>query len=186
VALRRLRRAGPRVSPPGPIRIASPGRRGASGFGPTVGYAGFSSVLGRSHPNGTPLSSGEPEGRSRWQTSREPAGSRGPAGPIVRQSPGAPGGSVLRDGSSKAQEGTGREADPTAIGSVLWRGAAKPMRASARRTSVRAGTDPRGEQCPGAAGHRDLLVLRAEERDVRNGKRATAPKGVRLCEGETL
>jgi hypothetical protein len=30
------------------------------------------------------------------------------------------------------------------------------------------------------------LVLRAEERDVRNGKRARAPKGVRLREGEKL
>jgi hypothetical protein len=30
------------------------------------------------------------------------------------------------------------------------------------------------------------LVLRAEERDVKNGKRATAPKGVRLREGEKL
>jgi hypothetical protein len=47
-------------------------------------------------------------------------------------------------------------------------------------------TDPRGEESPEVAGHRDPLVLRAEERDVRNGMRATAPKGVRLCEGEKL
>jgi hypothetical protein len=39
------------MSPPGPIRVVSFGRRGVSGFGPAVGYAGFSSVLGRSHPN---------------------------------------------------------------------------------------------------------------------------------------
>ena len=47
-------------------------------------------------------------------------------------------------------------------------------------------TDPRGEESPEVAGHRDPLVLRAEERDVRNDKRATAPKGVRLREGEKL
>jgi hypothetical protein len=30
------------------------------------------------------------------------------------------------------------------------------------------------------------LVLRAEERDVRNGKRAQAPRGAQLREGEKL
>jgi len=47
-------------------------------------------------------------------------------------------------------------------------------------------TDPRREKSPEAAGHRDLLVLRAEECDVRNGTRVKASKGVRLCEGEKL
>ena len=47
-------------------------------------------------------------------------------------------------------------------------------------------TDPCGEQSPEAAGHRDPLVLRAEERDVRNSKREMALKGVRLREGEKL
>jgi hypothetical protein len=54
------------------------------------------------------------------------------------------------------------------------------------RASVRTGTDPRREQSPGAAGHHDLLVLRAGERDVRNGMRASAPQGVLLCAGEKL
>ena len=38
-----------------------------------------SSVLGRSNPNGTSLSSGELEDRSRWQTSRESVWSSDPA-----------------------------------------------------------------------------------------------------------
>jgi hypothetical protein len=54
------------------------------------------------------------------------------------------------------------------------------------RASVRDGTDPRREQGPEAAGHHDLLVLRAVGRDVRNGMRASAPRGVLLCEGEKL
>jgi hypothetical protein len=48
------------------------------------------------------------------------------------------------------------------------------------------GTGPRREQSPGAAGHRELLVLRARARDVRNGRRAQASKGVRLYGGEKL
>jgi hypothetical protein len=37
-----------------------------------------------------------------------------------------------------------------------------------------AGTDLCREQGPGAAGHRDLLVLRAGARDVKNGMRVQA------------
>jgi len=48
------------------------------------------------------------------------------------------------------------------------------------------GTDLRREESPGVAGHLELLVLRAGAWDVRNGKRAAAPKGVRLCAGEKL
>jgi hypothetical protein len=62
-----------------------------------------------------------------------------------------------------------------------------PKRASAfRRLRPVAGTDLRREQRPGAAGHRELLVLRARVRDARNGKRALASQGVRLCGGEKL
>lgn len=62
-----------------------------------------------------------------------------------------------------------------------------PKRASARwRLRPPAGTDPRREQRPGAAGHRELLVLRARVRDARNGKRAQASQDVRLCGGEKL
>lgn len=54
------------------------------------------------------------------------------------------------------------------------------------------GVAPRGstvsgkEQGPGVAGHLDLLVLRAEEWDVRNDRRARAPKGVPLCRRDKL
>jgi hypothetical protein len=65
-------------------------------------------------------------------------------------------------------------------------GARKPKRASACTRKLEAGTDLRREQSPEVAGHRDLLVLRAGERDVINGKRASAPRGVRLCGGERL
>jgi hypothetical protein len=57
---------------------------------------------------------------------------------------------------------------------------------SGRRT----GTDPRSEQDLGAAGHRDLLVLRAAGRDVMNGKkgvgaeRRTALRGGKALQGE--
>ena len=104
----------------------------------------------------------------------------------VRQGPGAPVVSSFRDGTSKAQEGREREAVSTAR--VEHSGEAeKPMRASARPDfGPGSGTDLRREQRPGAAGHHDLLVLRAGECDVRNGKRAQASKGVRLCGGEKL
>ena len=52
------------------------------------------------------------------------------------------------------------------------------------------GTDLRGEQDLEAAGHRDLLVLRAAERDVKNSRkgigaeRRTAPRGGKTLQGE--
>jgi len=58
------------------------------------------------------------------------------------------------------------------------------------RLRSRKGTDLRGEQDLEAAGHRDLLVLRAAERDVKNGKkgtgveRRTAPRGGKTLQGE--
>jgi hypothetical protein len=68
----------------------------------------------------------------------------------------------------------------------LWRGkkAHESIGLSGPRSA--AGTDLSGEQGPGAAGHRDLLVLRAGARDAGNSRRARAPKGVRLHRGETL
>jgi hypothetical protein len=61
------------------------------------------------------------------------------------------------------------------------------MRASVRRVfGLGPDTDPRREKSPEAAGHRDLLVLRAEECDVRNGMRVMASKDVQLCGGEKL
>ena len=94
---------------------------------------------------------------------------------------------LLGERTSEAQEGRDREAGTTVCREKLWRG---------RKTQESIGpsgpsgpdrdTDPRGEKSPEVAGHRDPLVLRAEERDVINGKRATAPKGVQLREGEKL
>jgi hypothetical protein len=61
------------------------------------------------------------------------------------------------------------------------------MRASVlARLRFRVETDLRRDESPGVAGHLGLLVLRAGGWDVRNGKRATAPKGARLCGGEKL
>jgi hypothetical protein len=90
------------------------------------------------------------------------------------------------EAARKAHEGKGREAGPTAFGSCSEEAQRNPGEHRSGRASVRSGTDPHEEKHPGAAGHRGLLVLRAEERDVRNGKRAQAPKGVRLREGEKL
>jgi hypothetical protein len=94
--------------------------------------------------------------------------------------------STFGSGVRKAQEGRGREADPTAFGTCSEEAPRNPREHRPGRASARAGTDPLREQSLGAAGHRDLLVLRAEERDVRNSKRATAPKGVRTCGGGKL
>jgi len=102
---------------------------------------------------------------------------------LSRFAPAFANGSVLRDrfwvrGGDRATglRETGSDAQ----------GARKPKRASARALELEAGTDLRREQSPEVAGHRDLLVLRAGERDVRNGRRASAPRGVLLCGGERL
>jgi hypothetical protein len=87
-------------------------------------------------------------------------------------------------GESAGGKGSGSRTP--GVRGMLWRGEKSPREHRPLRASARSGTDLRREQRPGAAGHRDLLVLRARERDARNGKRATAPQGVRLCGGEKL
>jgi hypothetical protein len=96
-------------------------------------------------------------------------------------------------GSRSSPRTAGESAGGTCPGSrvraargTLWRGenAHESIGLSGPRSA--AGTDLRGEQGPGAAGHRDLLVLRAGARDAGNSRRAQAPKGVRLHRGETL
>jgi hypothetical protein len=89
-------------------------------------------------------------------------------------------------GRGKAQDGRVREAGPRSARGPLWRGenAHESIGSSGPRPVMC--TDLRGEQSPEAAGHRQLLVLRAGARDARNGKRARAPKGARLRGGETL
>jgi hypothetical protein len=92
----------------------------------------------------------------------------------------------LRGWLREAQEGRGREADFTACESSSGEAPQNPGEHRPGWTSVRAGTDLRGEQRPGAAGYRGLLVLRAEECDARNSKRVTASKGVRIRGGGKL
>jgi hypothetical protein len=120
-------------------------------------------------------------GRNRGQflvkTSRELFVPRGTDCFGVRQRPGVPIASTSSEaGTKKVHEGREREAVLAASGEHFGE-AEKPMRASARVNSgSHAGTDLRREQSLGAAGHRDLLVLRARERDVMNSMRAQAPK----------
>ena len=84
----------------------------------------------------------------------------------------------------RMREGTGSRFH--GVRRTLWRGPKTHESIGLSGLRPGSGTDPRREQRLGAAGHHDLLVLRAGECDVRNGKRAQAPKGVRICEGEKL
>ena len=86
-------------------------------------------------------------------------------------------------GKSAGGQGSGSRA--RGVGMTLER-RRNPREHRSGRTSVRAATDPRREQGPEAAGHRGLLVLRAEECDVKNSMGARKPKGERLCEGGKL
>jgi hypothetical protein len=120
-------------------------------------------------------------GRNRGQvlvrTSRESFVPHGTGCFGVRQGPGVPTASASSEAKAvKVHEGRVREAGLAAPEDHSGE-AEKPMRVSARVDSgPYAGTDLRREQSLGAAGHRDLLVLRARERDVMNSMRATAPK----------
>lgn len=71
--------------------------------------------------------------------------------------------------------------------SLVLRVAENPRRASAL-AGLRSGggTDPRRDQSPEAAGHRDLLVLRAEDCDVTNGMRVRALRHSALWGGKAL
>jgi len=167
--------------PSGARRRSSDRRCRFAGLG-SAGLAHFRS----GKTDGTPLSSGETEDRSLVETSRE-------SGVPAREPPTRALGKALErrtvalpegGGGKRRKEGAGKPV-PRCAGKALER-RKKPKRVSALLASARMGTDPRGEQRPEAAGHRGLLVLRAGERDAMNGKRATAPKGVRLREGETL
>jgi hypothetical protein len=128
-------------------------------------------------PERASLSSGETEGGFLVKTSRELVVPHGTGYFGVRQGPGVPTVSSSSEVETvKVQEGRDREADPAAPEEHSGE-AEKPMRVSARVDSGSyAGTDLRREQSPGAAGYRDLLVLRARERDVMNSMRAQAPK----------
>jgi len=134
-----------------------------------------------------PLSSGGNRGQVLVENLKRVGGSREePACPCVREIPGAPIVRPPRGLTGEAQEGWTREAGSALCGDRS--GEAQKSHESIGLYGPRseASTDLCGEQSPGAAGHRELLVLRAGARDAGNGKRARAPKGVRLHRGETL
>jgi len=172
-------------SPPGGY-CPPPGGQGVSGSGP-VARLRKALICTRSEPSERDVAV---VGRARGQV---PVANLKRVGEVARlrepERSGTPWSAArppLRRGSWKAHEGMGREAGPTAFGSNSEEAPQTPGEHRSGRASARSGTDPHAEKHPGAAGHRGLLVLRAEERDVRNGMRALAPKGVLLCEGEKL
>jgi len=137
-------------------------------------------VLGR---NRGPGSGGEPQescrrprGRRRTDRSSKPWSAGRPLSP--REDAGSAGGpdpgSRVRGGRRNALERRGKTQE--SIGP--------------RRLRPPKGTDLRGEQDLEAAGHRDLLVLRAVERDVKNSRkgtgagRRTAPRRGKTLQGE--
>jgi len=138
-----------------------------------------------------PRFSGETEGRVLVENlKRVVAGRKARGTPTVRQGLGAPGAPSPRERAQKAQEGKTREAGSTAEGTGS--GEANETQESIGPGRLRPpwGTDLRGEQDLEAAGHRDLLVLRAAERDVKNSRkgsgveRRTAPRRGNTLKGE--
>jgi hypothetical protein len=119
-------------------------------------------------PDGAGSGSSEP-GHPRVWKSRNPRGARARRVRLLRVGRVGTGSPVSRRAPEKVTE---RQEAHESIGRGGPRSAA--------------GTDLRREQGPGAAGHRDLLVLRAGARDVRNSMRVQAPRGVRLCGGVKL
>ena len=76
----------------------------------------------------------------------------------------------------KVHEGRVREAELAITVGTLRRGRKAHESIGPSGLRFTPGTDLRREQSLGAAGHRDLLVLRARERDAINSMRAQAPK----------
>jgi hypothetical protein len=177
------------VSPPGPIRIASPRGRDARASARSSAAQGphrFSVGVIRV---GTPLSSGEPEGRSRRQTSRESAGSRDPAGSSVRESPGAPSGPSFESSRRKRmREGVGK---PTLRRSSC----ALKRRCNPKRASVGPGFGPGGYGPPRGAkpwscgaswssGPQSRRARCQKQQEGNDAERRTAPRGGKALKGE--
>jgi hypothetical protein len=143
-------------------------------------------LLPAGSPAGASRSSGETEDcpggkpQESW-SSREGRPTRVSVDALERRPPGLP--QVWW--AKRMREGTGKLV-PRHEGNALERRQKAQESIGPELASARRGTDLRSEQRPGAAGHRELLVLRARVRDARNGKRAQAPRGVRLCGGEKL
>jgi hypothetical protein len=109
-----------------------------------------------------------------------------PVCPPVRHPPEAPPGQPPRGRPRESAGGVEPGSRVRDVRGTLWRGTKTQESIDSSGPRPVACTDLRGEQSPEAAGHRQLLVLRAGARDAGNGRRATAPKGVRLHGGETL
>ena len=184
--LRLLESVGLRVCPPGYARTSSFGRRGASDSGPSVwlrrvligSWSEQSewdiTVVGRTRGQ-VPVTNLK---RVAW--SQDPASSH-VGNALERHAHSAFGWSREK----RMREGVGK-LTPRRAGCALKRRKRNPGEHRTGRAVARTETDPLGEKSPGAAGHRGLLVLRAEERDVRNGMRVQASKGARLREGGKL
>jgi hypothetical protein len=104
----------------------------------------------------------------------------------VRDPPEAPPGQPPRGRPWESAGGVDAGSRVRGVRGTLWRGVKTHESIDSSGPRPVACTDLRGEQSPEAAGHRQLLVLRAGVRDAGNGRRATAPKGVRLHGGGTL
>lgn len=173
-------------APPGAPPALPDGRPGSSGLAPLrPSPQAFSLPVGSFRQDATVIG-GNPRtgpGGKPQESWRVPRGVRLSARAFR---PGAPVVGPPRGLAEKAQEGWAREAGSVSRGDRS--GEAQNSHESIGLCGPRlaAGTDLCGEQSPGAAGHRELLVLRAGARDAENCKRARAPKGVRLHRGETL
>jgi len=111
--------------------------------------------------------------------------------PTVRQDPGVPGVPSFETRREKRRRVGSGKPGPGREGKCSGEAKKSPREYRLAFDSGRAtGTDPRREENLEAAGHRDLLVLRAAERDVMNGKkgagaeRRTALRGGKALKGE--
>ena len=138
-------------------------------------------------PIRTPPLSGEPEDGSWWMPERGLIGSFGTRSAVGLEIPECL--ECLGSSSSGSHRRTGQEpGNRLRFGPTVRTSLRREAHESIGRGRPRfaAGTDLCREQGPGVAGHRDLLVLRAGARDVRNSMRVKAPRGVRLCGGVRL
>jgi len=180
------------VRAPARVRASSPEDVFVRSFG-----TGEPVMQGCSCPPGSvrsePRFSGETEGRvqvarpARVAPLREEGSSSG-----RRQGPEASLDPSLRDGSRRrTREGSGQPGPRWTENTRSERTKAQESIGPETTSGSGRGTDPRREQNLEAAGHRDLLVLRARERDVRNGRkgsgaeRRTALRGGKALKGET-
>jgi hypothetical protein len=95
--------------------------------------------------------------------------------PRVRPSPGAPPSQPPRGRLRESAGGASPGSRARAVWGPLWRGPETHESIGSSWPRPVACTDLRGEQGPEAAGHRQLLVLRAGARDAGNGTSRSSP-----------